>query len=278
MDVRTRFRTAVFITVIGLILFLIPLNTLSSFIRGNRIGLYNLLIDIAAGVFTVWGLYWAASEFAEAQVRPDLRLIIGAEAADQQGIDPLRSATDALIGRDSLVDGNSVSQVVVGLFLENDQPKAARFVRVTLRLRDVPRPLYFRPIDQSFKYKMNTNVVIGEAIFIQFGEDLLVYKGDGVQLGNICIAWQRGVRPERIALVAGLYSLDSKPRKDVVVSRPIHWLETRMSRREEEPIKDEGKNLSNRVVRSFLILVIGSASAVAIKHKLTKPRGDAEEN
>ncbi len=72
-----------------------------------------------------------------------------------------------------------------------------------------------------------------EAVFIQFGQDLLVYqggaiirKGDGVQLGNIKVAWPRETRPEEITIEAGLYSLESKPKYNERITRPIRWLET----------------------------------------------------
>ena len=33
--------------------------------HGIAVAVFNLLVDIVVGVFTVWGLFWAASEFTE---------------------------------------------------------------------------------------------------------------------------------------------------------------------------------------------------------------------
>lgn len=220
------FLTAVVIVAIALIVALVVLaisDLPAAPLTESEISFFNLLIDIAVGVFTIWGLCWAASEFARAQVKPDLRLIIGKESADQRGIDPLTNAADALIGRDVSMDGKPVSQVIVGLFLENTQPKAAQYVRVTLRVCDVPHIEKFVPIEGSFRHEPKINVVRGEAVFLQFDENLVVYKGDGVQLGNIRVAWTQGIHPERITLVAGLYSLEGGP-KEVAVSHPIRWM------------------------------------------------------
>ncbi len=78
----------------------------------------------------------------------------------------------------------------------------------------------------------NRNIVNDEAIFIQFGQDLLVYeggviiqRGDGVHLGNIKVAWPKETRPEKITLIAGLYSLEGKPKYNERITHPIRWLE-----------------------------------------------------
>lgn len=189
---------------------------------GFWISLVNLMVDIVVGIFTVWGLFWAASEFAAAQVKPDLRLIIGRESEDRLGIVPLKNEADELIGRDGLVGDTPASQVIIGLFLENGQPKAAQYVRITLRVRNTPPPGILHAVGRSFNYEPKINEVRGEALFLQFGEELVVYQGDGVHLGNIRVAWAKDVRPDKVDLVAGLYSLDSRP-KEIIVSHPIHW-------------------------------------------------------
>ncbi len=153
------FLSLVLVTVLFLLLFLIPLN-FSPYWRldeGEGFGLYNLLVDIVVGSFTVWALFWAASQFAEAQIKPDLYLIIGRESNDQTGVDPIRSQNEALIGRDDFIDALPVSQVIIGLFLENAKPKTATFVRLTLRVANVPNPIHFEPIENSFKYHFNRN-------------------------------------------------------------------------------------------------------------------------
>ena len=64
----------------------------------------------------------------------------------------------------------------------------------------------------------------GEAVFLQFGEDLVVYEGEGVYLGNIYVGWPEGTRPERITFAARLYSLEGEP-KSFTVSHPIRWID-----------------------------------------------------
>jgi hypothetical protein len=219
MRTKTRFFWTAVITVIALIIILLLLNTLPPIMSfSDGISLYGVIIDISAGIFTVWGLYWAASGFSEAQVKPDLSLIIGAA----NRILPL----PVLEGQDNIHSGRvcpPVSQIVFGLSLENGNSKAAQFVRITLRLRDSQRPLKFEAIEKSFQYyKPRVNTVQQEAIFLQFGEDLVVYKGDGVYLGNVCVEWDQGERPERLTLEVGLYNLIGEP-KTVIVSRPINW-------------------------------------------------------
>ena len=45
--------------------------------RSDRIALFSLWMDIVIGGFTIWGLKWAASEFAEFAAKPNLRLFPG---------------------------------------------------------------------------------------------------------------------------------------------------------------------------------------------------------
>ena len=194
-------------------------------LTGSEISFFNLLIDIAVGVFTIWGLGWAASEFAGTQVKPDLHLIIGKESEDQQGIDPLTNEADALIGRDvSTKGGVVVSRVIVGLFLENHRPKPAQYVRIELWVRDVPHPKEFVRNKEYFKFEVRDFAIRGQAVVLQFGEDLVVYGGTGVYLGKIPVDWPQGTHPERIAFKAKLHNLESNQPKEVTVSRPIHWM------------------------------------------------------
>jgi len=223
MRTKTIFFWAAVIAVIVLIIVLILLNTLPPIMScSDGISLYGVIIDFFAGVFTVWGLYWAASQFSEAQVKPDLSLIIGAA----HRILPPSVSIGQLEGQDNIHSGYvrpPVSQIVFGLLLENGNSKAAQFVRITLRLRDSQRPLKFEAIENSFRYyKPRVNTVQQEAIFLQFGEDLVVYKGDGVYLGNVSVEWDKGKRPERLTLEVGLYNLIGEP-KTVIISRPINW-------------------------------------------------------
>lgn len=230
MDMKTVFLRAIGIAAVVLVVMavvlivLVRLYGVLSYETG--ISFFNLSIDIAVGVFTIWGLYWAASEFAGAQVKPDLHLIIGKESEDQQGIDPLPNEADALIGwKDVSKLGGPVSRVTVGLFLENHKPKAARYVRIELWVHDTPHPKEFVRRKDFFKFEVKEFAIRGEAVVLQFGEDLVVYGGTGVYLGKILVGWPQGIYPGSITLRAKLHNLESSEPKEVIVSRPIHWIE-----------------------------------------------------
>lgn len=67
MNMKVGFLAAVVIAVIALtvVLGLLAIfDLLAVPLTGSEVSFFNLLIDIAVGVFTVWGLYWAASELA----------------------------------------------------------------------------------------------------------------------------------------------------------------------------------------------------------------------
>lgn len=237
---RVLFLRAVVVAVIllGIVLVVQITTGLTVPLTEGEISYFNLLVDVAVGFFTIWGLYWAASELA---LKPDLRLIVGKDTdLYGDGVTPLLTGTDALLGQVArrqtyiLCSGitsvgveGSVSVVGVGLFLENTQPRAAQYVRVVLHVRGVPQVMTFAPVQSTFKYKPRVNAgrdEHGEFVFLQFDDDLVVYKGHGVYLGKVHVVWPQGVRPERITFVASLYSLDSEP-KEVTISHPIRWTE-----------------------------------------------------
>ena len=169
----------------------------------------------------VSGSEWAVSEFARAQVKPDLRLVIGKKKI-AGGVSPLMSEADALIGRDTVSHQFPVSKVIAGLFLENTQPKAARYVQVVLRVLDVPSP---ESVDIGDYHGGLANFRKQDGVLsFSFGEDLVVYKGEMAYLASIAITWRRGTHPERITFVAKLCSLEGEPRK-VTISHPIPWME-----------------------------------------------------
>jgi len=238
----------VFLGVVGItvvVLILLPILALVDWPpvpwTGFEVSLYNLVIDFAAGVLTVLGLWLAVSEFAKAQVKPDLRLIVGKDINRLgDSAKPLLTEIDALLGwvvyrqtfilssRISSVGAEEfVSVVGVGLFLENAQPRAAQYVRVVLRIHGASQVVTFASALRTFKYTPRENTgqdEHGHFIFLQFDDDLVVYKGHRVYLGKIYVVWPSGVHPERITLVASLYSLEGEP-KEVSVSRPIRWIE-----------------------------------------------------
>lgn len=215
--------TAFLLLVLFVLIFLF--SCCSSIFKGDidRVSVFSVIVDISIGVFTIWGLYWAASEFAEAQIKPDLHFIVG--SVNELGIDALRNPTDSLIGISSQSPDHRMS---IGLFLENYQPKAAQYIRITLRIQDTPSPNSFEAFVQDFPYYMpRINLVKPPlddyAIFLQFDENLIVYKGDGVYLGQIRIAWSKEIQPPKsISLRVGLYNLVGEE-KFIIISHPIKW-------------------------------------------------------
>ena len=216
------FLRSIVIAVAFLVVFLLLLNTLPIFTMtlGDGLALYGLILNIIIGIFTVWALFWAASEFSEAQIYPDLCLVIGAKV--DEGIKPLINASDKLVGYDTVINEQPVSEVTIGLFLENTMTKAARFVRLILQIKDTPIPIEFRVPGNALFYKVNTNTMPGQVLFLQFGENLVVYKGHGVQLGSVRAVWPQGIHPEKINLNVTIHNLYGEP-KQVEIGREIEW-------------------------------------------------------
>ena len=189
----------------------------------DGISVFGLAVSLVAGVFTVWALYWAATEFSEAQVKPDLRLLIG-RPTSRLGTTPLYSDTEELRGQEVGFPErhDPVSRVDFGLFLENKNPRAAQFVRITLRLDDCQTPVKFHALLDNFILPPIPNYIENEAIFLQFGNDLVVYPIDGIYIGAVRVEWETIARPERLVVNARLFNLVGRPQQ-TVVSHPIIW-------------------------------------------------------
>jgi hypothetical protein len=168
---------------------------------------FNLLVDMVVGFFTVWGLYWAASEFVEAQEKPKLRLVLGKVNG---GITPIRNSSLLLEGRRYAIDRQKI--VKIGLFLENDKPKAGLYVRVMIRICATPPPT---------KYKFNHRFIEPESfphkgadfleVTLQYGDDLVVYQTSNL-LGFLNICWEYNqTPPKKMELEYRIFTLNGPP-------------------------------------------------------------------
>jgi hypothetical protein len=179
MDMKKWFLAAAMGAGVALVIVLVLQITtgLTVPLTEGKVGYLNLLVDIVVGFFTVWGLYWVASELA---LKPDLNLVVGNALGAGNG-EPLAGETDALIGRlTSPFSRGFEPQVHVALFLENRKPKVARYVRVVLEVRDVPCPKRFDRMPSTPHSEVVYSRREGEAMVFQFGEGLVVYKGAGL--------------------------------------------------------------------------------------------------
>jgi hypothetical protein len=181
---------------------------------GDGINILNLLVDTLVGFFTVWGLYWAASEFAESARKPDLRLLPGRYKSEQfRGLEldhpdvtgnsycfmssppfrirgwPVGDTPDA-----SLVYSGFM---LLGLFLENQEPKAGRYVRVVLRVHATPAPSLceFRhsslmPDHSPIRIQGERDASLGHIIVpVQLADHVVVYQSPPIFMGTLHMRW-----------------------------------------------------------------------------------------
>jgi hypothetical protein len=205
MDMKVAFGVAVIVAVVVLVIVLgLQITTdITVPLTEGKISCFNLLVDVVTGVFTVWGLYWAASELA---LKPELDLDIG--GADGTHV----------------LQGKPVTRC--NLYLTNARPKAARFIRIVLFVCNVP-PIHFRArcihhdgTDSMFYWHEDRE---GFQVYsVQYPENFVIYKGERVDAGWIELQWPNGGRPKEVRFRAELYSLESEP-KAVEITLPIRW-------------------------------------------------------
>lgn len=185
-------------------------DKLNFFSASDGIALFNLLIDIVIGAFTVWGLFWAASQFAEQSVKPQLRLLPGFMREGTGGVEYIPVATTPARLPGYLISGNEKEggNLEVGLFLENHKPKMAQNLQVVIEIDSQTPPCRVQP-DSS--YECRWNVIDGKKVIMQFDEGLVIHMGHGVHFGKLLLLWEQGPLPETCRLEYTIYKSEGKP-------------------------------------------------------------------
>ena len=173
------------------------------------VAVFNLFVDIVIGVFTVWGLFWAASEFSEQSLKPQLGLILGEqEISDgQAAYNPIDSTKLSICGYTSL---QGQSWVEIGLFLENRRPRMAERIQLAIEVESDPQVSGVSPKLGSFVYKYHENITRNKAV-LRFEDDLVVYQGEGVLLGALRVEWPHSPLPNVCELRHTIYKADGRP-------------------------------------------------------------------
>ena len=177
----------------------------SSLLISDRISMLNLCVDIVMGVFMVWGLFWAASEFSEQSVKPQLRVLLGLIKGDEAV--PIRPGASAQL-RGHTID----RRVDVGIFLDNRKPKMAQHLQVTVKVESQPS---VDQVDFAPSYDCQWQKVNRDRIVAQFEDSLVVYMGQGIRAGTLYLHWpqhmQRDELPTTCKLEYKVYKSEGKP-------------------------------------------------------------------
>lgn len=217
MNTRIAFRAAVGVGVVvlmGVALVLVMLVKSGFLFWEFGLGFFNLLTDIVVGGFTIWGLYWAASELA---LKPELRL----------SIKPVSERTSSKwLYPDRLFGSKKKGLLELDLFLVNTRPKAARNIQVVLCYHSFPLPSFsVGPVEGAFPNWVPFGLPWSCCLRAQFGDDFVIYKGFPVRVGVLKVGWPHlsaDNRPRELTFEVRLYSLESEPKKEVI-SFPIIW-------------------------------------------------------
>jgi hypothetical protein len=207
----------------------------------DSIGIFNLLVDIGVGLFTVWGLYWAASEFTESAVKPDLRLLPGESRKPHFLQEVIPAQSRPMLTSPLHIPGwytvpqqgdplNRDPSVVLPLYLENEKARAGRLVSIAIRIHATPAPLRCTFTHGAFAVGSQT-VQAGKdddsncfTLPVQFTENLVVYQAP-VYVGQLMVHWDKTLPndglPKSIMLDYDAYTLDGASHKGMELS--IEW-------------------------------------------------------
>jgi hypothetical protein len=173
---------------------------------------YGFLLDVVFGSLTVWGLYWAASEFAEQSIRPKLSLMLGTVAEEpREGASvPIENPLTSLPGYMGIDGDEATGRVKVGLFLENHRPKMAQNVQVALEIKCEPAIDEVSPLAESSPYKYDGTLVESNSVIMQFEGNLIVYKGQRAYIGILDLWWRKGAFPRTCELHYTIYKSEGE--------------------------------------------------------------------
>jgi hypothetical protein len=176
------------------------------------VAIINLLVDIVVGVFTVWGLFWAASEFSEQSLRSQLNLLLG-EAQDVNGemrCTPLHRTQISVTGQRIQQEGDVLGKIKIGLFLENTRPRAAQRIQLRIEIRSVPPIRDVYPDERTFTLNYHPNYTETKVI-LRFEDDLVVYQGEELFLGVLHVDWLDPALPNTCELRYVINKAEGRP-------------------------------------------------------------------
>lgn len=188
----------------------------------NAISVLNLLVDVIVGILTVWALFWAASEFAQGRVEPELHFSI-TQRGDEMVLRSKLPNPEDLIWHSSV---DSHPQVGIDLWVENCSLRPASCLRVVLNIAVSDDPKIF-PADDPTRMEVAEPCLWGDVPVIhgkkpnvkhiQWGPDLIVYQGYSPCLGGFDLIFPDGIKFKYIRFTYTLHSLEGGTTK----SQPI---------------------------------------------------------
>lgn len=192
------------------------------------VSLFNLVVDIVVGVFTIWGLYWAASQFAEFAIRPSLQLLPGKIDAPQvfDGV-----ARSSLVSnppfrvngwfKKPVMGGPPLDypHVHCGLYLSNRKSKAGQYIHLRMHVCASPAPITCEFQHRSVAPNLTPSRIRTEKepgndclnLSVRLSDELVVYQVP-VFIGDLIVRWETQLTdaevPRKLLIDYDVYTLD----------------------------------------------------------------------
>jgi hypothetical protein len=218
---------------------------------GDGVSVFNLCVDIVVGVFMVWALYWAASEFVEQQSEPKLWLVFGKR---------VRSKCESVKTLPVSLTGETVSKIhhelKVCLWLEGEPTKVGRQVRVEIKICSEPPAERSEFPEQTFEAAHYFYGGQGyHRVTLQFKGDMVVYPSTDNYLGFLNVVWKCECPPEKLDFVYRIFTPDWIDGKYTTVPAKVDWQE-RESGLATENTKRSSRALLTALAASFGVGVL----------------------
>lgn len=193
---KRRFGVSVLASGMVLIVFLVVLRFAVHEDAGTEIAVFSIGVDVVIGVFTVFGLYWAAVEFSESRVEP--KVVVRLESPELSC---------------SLEKPDYWSVRWTRVVLENKTSKAGRNILVVIEYAHSPQPpdttnLHVAKHCPLVNPKMaSVSVCWPHPISLPIDESVVVYERP-LHLGYLKMAWHSKTPPTEVQLKCCVYTLD----------------------------------------------------------------------
>jgi hypothetical protein len=176
------------------------------------ISLLSMAVDIVIGIFTIWGLYWAALQFTDWSAKPQIKLVLGCVNSVPEDAQELHTDQDPLPPRRQTIPSTLAASLgpvlrtpkrvpgtVLDVYVTNTARKAAQSIVLTLEFRSSVSPsgyAFSYSGDSGYAGTIADAYVEGVRVSLALSDSIVLYNNQSLLwVGRLWVNWSGELIP-----------------------------------------------------------------------------------